>query len=89
MAEQDHTLQVLLIVRVLRIAAGQFPDETPATGHFDLRKTQLKAFHIIGKIVISAVHPDHLGQYETLLIFHHHIFLLVHNCSSLFLYHLC
>ena len=77
MIVEDHTLDILGIVGVLRVVAGDLKLQAAASGNLHTREAQTKPLVILGYIHGDTVVLDHCGQNEILFGLHHGVFVVV------------
>ena len=65
MVKEDHALQRLHIVRILRVLAGQFKLQHTAAGDLRPLEGQLQAVHIVGQFRAGKLAVRHLGDDES------------------------
>ena len=68
MVEQDHARQILFIVRILRVVAGNLELEHTAAGDLHTLEADGQAVHILRQIVLGEITRHHIRQQEGLVV---------------------
>ena len=62
--EQNHTGESGAVIRVLRVAGGQFKLQHTACGNLDAGKRHCKAVHVLGKFFVAELSLSNFGQFK-------------------------